>query len=118
MPEERSPRLTPQNVPYQDLPHLVNADGQYLFCRYWKPSEAPRSVCPRPPVMLRLVPGPSGGHAPSAFLCSSCEATFSVTYFTCRFNIEPSRLTELRASASSFLKLRSRSSISKMTSRM
>ncbi|KAI4532590.1 hypothetical protein MG293_017855 [Ovis ammon polii] len=33
MPEERSPRLTPQNVPYRDLPHLVNADGQHLFCR-------------------------------------------------------------------------------------
>ncbi|XP_065790114.1 monoglyceride lipase isoform X3 [Muntiacus reevesi] len=44
MPEERSPRLTPQNVPYQDLPHLVNADGQYLFCRYWKPSGAPRAL--------------------------------------------------------------------------
>uniref|UniRef100_A0A8C6FZT8 Monoglyceride lipase n=1 Tax=Moschus moschiferus TaxID=68415 RepID=A0A8C6FZT8_MOSMO len=44
MPEERSPRLTPQNIPYQDLPHLVNADGQYLFCRYWKPSGAPRAL--------------------------------------------------------------------------
>ncbi|XDB63079.1 PREDICTED: monoglyceride lipase isoform X3 [Capra hircus] len=44
MPEERSPRLTPQNVPYQDLPHLVNADGQHLFCRYWKPSGAPRAL--------------------------------------------------------------------------
>lgn len=44
MPEERSPRLTPQNVPYRDLPHLVNADGQHLFCRYWKPSGAPRAL--------------------------------------------------------------------------
>ncbi|XP_028335518.1 monoglyceride lipase isoform X26 [Physeter macrocephalus] len=43
MPEESSPRRTPQSVPYQDLPHLVNADGQYLFCRYWKPSGAPSS---------------------------------------------------------------------------
>lgn len=42
MPEESSPRKTPQNVPYQDLPHMVNADGQYLFCRYWKPAATPR----------------------------------------------------------------------------
>uniref|UniRef100_A0A8B9XCS3 Serine aminopeptidase S33 domain-containing protein n=1 Tax=Bos mutus grunniens TaxID=30521 RepID=A0A8B9XCS3_BOSMU len=44
MPEERPPRLTPQNVPYQDLPHLVNADGQHLFCRYWRPLSAPRAL--------------------------------------------------------------------------
>nr|XP_058933955.1 monoglyceride lipase isoform X5 [Kogia breviceps] len=44
MPEEGSPRRTPQRVPYQDLPHLVNADGQYLFCRYWKPSGTPRAL--------------------------------------------------------------------------
>uniref|UniRef100_A0A8C9P9U1 Monoglyceride lipase n=1 Tax=Spermophilus dauricus TaxID=99837 RepID=A0A8C9P9U1_SPEDA len=44
MPEETSPRRTPQSVPYQDLPHLVNADGQYLFCRYWKPSGTPRAL--------------------------------------------------------------------------
>jgi acylglycerol lipase len=42
MPEESSPRRTPQSVPYQDLPHLVNADGQYLFCRYWKPTGTPK----------------------------------------------------------------------------
>lgn len=42
MPEESSPRRTPQSVPYQDLPHLVNADGQYLFCRYWKPEGTPK----------------------------------------------------------------------------
>lgn len=42
MPEESSPRQTPQSVPYQDLPHLVNADGQYLFCRYWKPTGTPK----------------------------------------------------------------------------
>lgn len=118
MPEERSPRLTPQNVPYRDLPHLVNADGQHLFCRYWKPSGAPRSVCPAPTVMLRLAPRGIRGPAPSPFLCGSCEATFSTAYFSCRLNTEPSRLTELRAYASSFLKLRSRSSISNMTSRM
>ncbi|KAM8781246.1 monoglyceride lipase isoform 1-T1 [Rhynchonycteris naso] len=44
MPEESSPRRTPQNVPYQDLPHLVNADGQYLFCRYWKPTGTPKAL--------------------------------------------------------------------------
>ncbi|XP_072454438.1 monoglyceride lipase isoform X5 [Notamacropus eugenii] len=44
MPEESSPRRTPQNVPYEGLPHLVNADGQYLFCRYWKPKEMPRGL--------------------------------------------------------------------------
>ncbi|XP_054990540.1 monoglyceride lipase isoform X3 [Sorex araneus] len=44
MPEESSPRRTPQSVPYQDLPHLVNADGQYLFCRYWKPACAPKAL--------------------------------------------------------------------------
>ncbi|XP_021502556.1 monoglyceride lipase isoform X3 [Meriones unguiculatus] len=44
MPEASSPRRTPQNVPYRDLPHLVNADGQYLFCRYWKPSGTPKAL--------------------------------------------------------------------------
>uniref|UniRef100_F7EFI6 Monoglyceride lipase n=1 Tax=Callithrix jacchus TaxID=9483 RepID=F7EFI6_CALJA len=44
MPEESSPRRTPQSVPYQDLPHLVNADGQYLFCRYWKPTGTPKAL--------------------------------------------------------------------------
>ncbi|XP_032314699.1 monoglyceride lipase isoform X3 [Camelus ferus] len=44
MPEESSPRRTPQSVPYRELPHLVNADGQYLFCRYWKPSGTPRAL--------------------------------------------------------------------------
>ncbi|XP_076972450.1 monoglyceride lipase isoform X2 [Tamandua tetradactyla] len=44
MPEESSPRRTPQSVPYQDLPHLVNADGQYLFCRYWEPKGAPKAL--------------------------------------------------------------------------
>ncbi|XP_036593321.1 monoglyceride lipase isoform X3 [Trichosurus vulpecula] len=44
MPEESSPRRTPQNVPYEGLPHLVNADGQYLFCRYWKPKGMPRAL--------------------------------------------------------------------------
>ncbi|XP_006169871.1 monoglyceride lipase [Tupaia chinensis] len=44
MPEGSSPRRTPQNVPYQDLPHLVNPDGQYLFCRYWKPAGTPKAL--------------------------------------------------------------------------
>lgn len=42
MPEESSPKRTPQNIRYQDLPHLVNADGQYLFCKYWKPAGTPK----------------------------------------------------------------------------
>uniref|UniRef100_A0A8C8YWR8 Monoglyceride lipase n=1 Tax=Prolemur simus TaxID=1328070 RepID=A0A8C8YWR8_PROSS len=44
MPEESSLRRTPQNVPYQNLPHLINADGQYLFCRYWKPTATPKAL--------------------------------------------------------------------------
>lgn len=44
MPEESSPRQTPQSVPYQNLPHLVNADGQYLFCKYWKPAQVPKAL--------------------------------------------------------------------------
>ncbi|XP_074861375.1 monoglyceride lipase isoform X1 [Carettochelys insculpta] len=44
MPEDNSPRRSPQNIPYQDLPHMVNADGQYLFCRYWKPAGTPRAL--------------------------------------------------------------------------
>ncbi|KAM8926276.1 monoglyceride lipase isoform 1-T1 [Lycaon pictus] len=44
MPEESSPRRTPQSIPYQNLPHLVNADGQYLFCRYWKPPGTPKAL--------------------------------------------------------------------------
>ncbi|OXB64522.1 hypothetical protein ASZ78_012785, partial [Callipepla squamata] len=44
MPEESSPKRSPQNIPYKDLPHIVNADGQHLFCRYWKPAAAARSL--------------------------------------------------------------------------
>ncbi|XP_074952130.1 monoglyceride lipase isoform X4 [Phalacrocorax aristotelis] len=44
MPEESSPKRSPQNIPYKDLPHIINADGQYLFCRYWKPAAAPRAL--------------------------------------------------------------------------
>ncbi|XP_015977435.1 monoglyceride lipase isoform X1 [Rousettus aegyptiacus] len=44
MPEESSPKRTPQNIRYQDLPHLVNADGQYLFCKYWKPAGTPKAL--------------------------------------------------------------------------
>ncbi|XP_054243231.1 monoglyceride lipase isoform X3 [Indicator indicator] len=44
MPEESSPKRSPQNIPYKDLPHIVNADGQHLFCRYWKPAAAPRAL--------------------------------------------------------------------------
>ncbi|XP_010588219.1 monoglyceride lipase isoform X1 [Loxodonta africana] len=44
MPEESSPRGTPQSAPYQDLPHLINADGQRLFCKYWKPTGEPKAL--------------------------------------------------------------------------
>lgn len=45
MPESgAAPRRSPQGVPYTDLPHIVNADGLHLFCRYWEPSGPPRSV--------------------------------------------------------------------------
>ncbi|XP_041130755.1 monoglyceride lipase-like isoform X1 [Polyodon spathula] len=44
MPEEGSEKLTPQGVPYKDIPHIINADGQYLFCRYWTPDSQPRAL--------------------------------------------------------------------------
>ncbi|XP_066182772.1 LOW QUALITY PROTEIN: monoglyceride lipase [Sylvia atricapilla] len=44
MPEESSSKRSPQNIPYKDLPHIINADGQYLFCRYWKPAASPRAL--------------------------------------------------------------------------
>ncbi|KAM9475262.1 monoglyceride lipase [Clarias gariepinus] len=37
MPEAEGSGRTPQGVPYSELPHIVNADGQHLFCRYWEP---------------------------------------------------------------------------------
>lgn len=39
-----APRRSPQGVPYADLPHIVNADGLYLFCRYWEPAGPPRAL--------------------------------------------------------------------------
>ncbi|XP_078690471.1 monoglyceride lipase-like [Branchiostoma floridae x Branchiostoma belcheri] len=33
-----SERCTPQGVSYSTLPHMVNADGQYLYCRTWEPA--------------------------------------------------------------------------------
>uniref|UniRef100_A0A8C6YZN2 Monoglyceride lipase n=1 Tax=Nothoprocta perdicaria TaxID=30464 RepID=A0A8C6YZN2_NOTPE len=44
MPEESSPKRSPLNIPYKDLPHIINADGQHLFCRYWKPAGTPRAL--------------------------------------------------------------------------
>lgn len=35
-------RRSPQGVPYSELPHIVNADGLHLFCRYWEPAAPPR----------------------------------------------------------------------------
>ncbi|MFT7804457.1 monoglyceride lipase-like [Arapaima gigas] len=33
-----------RRVPGEDLEHLVNADGQHLFCRYWEPEAPPRAL--------------------------------------------------------------------------
>lgn len=45
MPEPgAAPRRSPQGVPYSDLPHIVNADGLHLFCRYWEPAGQPRAL--------------------------------------------------------------------------
>ncbi|XP_031701153.1 monoglyceride lipase isoform X1 [Anarrhichthys ocellatus] len=45
MPEPgAAPRRSPQGVPYADLPHIVNADGLHLFCRYWEPAAQPRAL--------------------------------------------------------------------------
>ncbi|KAM4721006.1 monoglyceride lipase isoform 1-T2 [Rhinophrynus dorsalis] len=44
MPEDSTPTLSPQGVPYKDLTHYVNADGQHIYCRYWKPSTQPRAM--------------------------------------------------------------------------
>ncbi|XP_067854496.1 monoglyceride lipase-like isoform X2 [Heptranchias perlo] len=37
-------RMTPQGLFYKDLPHFINADGNYLFCRYWEPPTPPRAL--------------------------------------------------------------------------
>lgn len=42
MPEPEGTRRSPQGVPYTDLPHIVNADGLHLFCRYWEPDSPPK----------------------------------------------------------------------------
>ncbi|XP_030062052.1 monoglyceride lipase [Microcaecilia unicolor] len=44
MPEDSWARLSPQGVAYKELPHITNADGQHLFCRYWKPHSSPRAL--------------------------------------------------------------------------
>ncbi|XP_029012077.1 monoglyceride lipase isoform X2 [Betta splendens] len=45
MPEPgAAPRRSPQGVPYAELPHIVNADGLHLFCRYWEPGSPPRAL--------------------------------------------------------------------------
>ncbi|XP_038667957.1 monoglyceride lipase-like isoform X3 [Scyliorhinus canicula] len=40
-PEVLENRKTPQGVLYSGLPHFINADGNYLFCRYWPPPQKP-----------------------------------------------------------------------------
>ncbi|KAK2898625.1 hypothetical protein Q8A67_010043 [Cirrhinus molitorella] len=44
MPEPEGNRRSPQGVPYTDLPHIVNADGLHLFCRYWEPDSPPKAL--------------------------------------------------------------------------
>ncbi|XP_068454519.1 monoglyceride lipase [Clinocottus analis] len=45
MPEPgAAARRSPQGVPYANLQHIVNADGQHLFCRYWEPAAPPRAL--------------------------------------------------------------------------
>lgn len=44
MPEPEGTRRSPQGVPYSDLPHIVNADGLHLFCRYWQPDGPPKAL--------------------------------------------------------------------------
>ncbi|XP_063282317.1 monoglyceride lipase isoform X1 [Pelobates fuscus] len=44
MPEDHTPRLTPQGIPYKDLTYCVNEDGQHIYCKYWKPSGPPRAL--------------------------------------------------------------------------
>ncbi|XP_043563529.1 monoglyceride lipase isoform X3 [Chiloscyllium plagiosum] len=44
MLEESGDRVTPQGLLYKDLSHFVNADGNYIFCRYWEPPGPPRAL--------------------------------------------------------------------------
>ncbi|XP_067908257.1 monoglyceride lipase-like isoform X2 [Heterodontus francisci] len=44
MLQETGDRVTPQGLPYKNLSHFVNADGNYIFCRYWEPSKPPRAL--------------------------------------------------------------------------
>ncbi|XP_006870556.1 PREDICTED: monoglyceride lipase isoform X2 [Chrysochloris asiatica] len=43
MPEESS-RQTLPSVQDQNHTQLINADGQHLFCRYWKPTGTPKAL--------------------------------------------------------------------------
>ncbi|XP_047655815.1 monoglyceride lipase isoform X2 [Tachysurus fulvidraco] len=44
MPEAEGSCRTPQGVPYSNLPHIINADGLHLFCRYWEPEAPPKAL--------------------------------------------------------------------------
>lgn len=44
MPEDGSPGLSPQDAAYKDLQHYTNADGQQIYCKYWKPTGQPRAL--------------------------------------------------------------------------
>ncbi|KAI8504352.1 hypothetical protein Bbelb_174700 [Branchiostoma belcheri] len=44
VPGTHSDRRTPQGVSYSTLPHIINADGQYLYCRTWEAGQNPRAL--------------------------------------------------------------------------
>lgn len=44
MPEDGSPELSPQDAANKDLQHYTNADGQQIYCKYWKPTGKPRAL--------------------------------------------------------------------------
>ncbi|XP_078066313.1 monoglyceride lipase-like [Mustelus asterias] len=43
-PQDSENRTTPQGLLYSDLAYFINADGHYLFCRYWSPKTQPRAL--------------------------------------------------------------------------
>ncbi|XP_063797247.1 monoglyceride lipase [Pseudophryne corroboree] len=44
MPEDCTPGISPEGTPHKDPQHYVNADGQQIYCRYWKPPSPPRAL--------------------------------------------------------------------------
>ncbi|XP_040264519.1 LOW QUALITY PROTEIN: monoglyceride lipase [Bufo bufo] len=44
MPEDGSPGLSPQDAADKDLQRYTNAEGQQIYCKYWKPTGQPRAL--------------------------------------------------------------------------